>query len=388
MKIALLPGIFFPMPGGAQVQTHNLANKLVRKGHKVDVFLLNKTNIKNNLYNIIIINKLILSFFFYLNFFLKINLSFIFKIYIKSIMIKNKYDIFHFQLINFKMLFLIKVLKSLDQKIIVTFQGIDIQIDKEINYGYRLNKNYEKSLLNTLKDIDVFLSISKNIKNDLLDLGIKKDKIVIIPNSVEIEKIKKFPNNNNNIREKINLITVARFAESKKGLDLIPKITKILIDKKINFEWYLVGHNSIKIKELKSMEEYNNNFIYVENIDNLNEEYFPHSNLIKIFKECHLYINLSRIESFGITIIEGLACNLPVITFDTKGGNELVVENYNGKIVKEFLPEEMAKTIINYHKMQDLLENQKKNALLSIQKYDLNTVTNSTIKIYQNLVSK
>ena len=48
----------------------------------------------------------------------------------------------------------------------------------------------------------------------------------------------------------------------------------------------------------------------------------------------------------------------------------------------------MAKTIINYHKMQDLLENQKKNALLSIQKYDLNTVTNSTIKIYQNLVSK
>ena len=303
-------------------------------------------------------------------------------------MIKNKYDIFHFQLINFKMLFLIKVLKSLDQKIIVTFQGIDIQIDKEINYGYRLNKNYEKSLLNTLKDIDVFLSISKNIKNDLLDLGIKKDKIVIIPNSVEIEKIKKFPNNNNNIREKINLITVARFAESKKGLDLIPKITKILIDKKINFEWYLVGHNSIKIKELKSMEEYNNNFIYVENIDNLNEEYFPHSNLIKIFKECHLYINLSRIESFGITIIEGLACNLPVITFDTKGGNELVVENYNGKIVKEFLPEEMAKTIINYHKMQDLLENQKKNALLSIQKYDLNTVTNSTIKIYQNLVSK
>ena len=66
----------------------------------------------------------------------------------------------------------------------------------------------------------------------------------------------------------------------------------------------------------------------------------------------------------------------------------MVVENYNGKIVKEFLPEEMAKTIINYHKMQDLLENQKKNALLSIQKYDLNTVTNSTIKIYQNLVSK
>ena len=51
MNIALLPGVFFPQPGGAQVQTHNLANKLVKKGHKVDVILLNKTNIKNLLQN-------------------------------------------------------------------------------------------------------------------------------------------------------------------------------------------------------------------------------------------------------------------------------------------------------------------------------------------------
>tara|TARA_B100000959_G_C14589591_1_gene463444 strand:- start:179 stop:376 length:198 start_codon:yes stop_codon:yes gene_type:complete len=64
MNIALLPGIFFPQPGGAQVQTHNLANRLIKMGHNVDVFILNKTNIKNNLYNIIVINKLIISFFF------------------------------------------------------------------------------------------------------------------------------------------------------------------------------------------------------------------------------------------------------------------------------------------------------------------------------------
>ena len=61
MKIALFPGVFFPQPGGAQVQTHNLANKLVKLGHQVDVYLLNKTNLKNNLYNIIVINKFFLS---------------------------------------------------------------------------------------------------------------------------------------------------------------------------------------------------------------------------------------------------------------------------------------------------------------------------------------
>ena len=31
MKIAFISGVFFPLPGGAQVQTHNLANSLVKK---------------------------------------------------------------------------------------------------------------------------------------------------------------------------------------------------------------------------------------------------------------------------------------------------------------------------------------------------------------------
>ena len=75
MKIAFISGVFFPLPGGAQVQTHNLANTLVKKGHDVDVYILNKTNIKNNLYNVILVNKYIISFFFYLDYYFKINLS-------------------------------------------------------------------------------------------------------------------------------------------------------------------------------------------------------------------------------------------------------------------------------------------------------------------------
>ena len=173
------------------------------------------------------------------------------------------------------MLFILKVLKSLDQKIVVTFQGIDLQVDKNINYGYRLNKYYEKNLLHILKDIDIFLALSDNIKNDLLDLGIKNNKILIIPNSVEIEKIEEFKNNYVNIKEEISLITVARFAENKKGLDLVPKIAQILKEQNIKFKWHLVGHNSTKIKNSKLMEKYNMNFVYYENIENINEEYFP-----------------------------------------------------------------------------------------------------------------
>ena len=39
MKIAIVAGTFFPYPGGAQVQTHNLANKLIEKKNIVDCYI-------------------------------------------------------------------------------------------------------------------------------------------------------------------------------------------------------------------------------------------------------------------------------------------------------------------------------------------------------------
>ena len=40
MKIAIVAGTFFPLPGGAQVQTHNLANKLIEKKNDVECLYL------------------------------------------------------------------------------------------------------------------------------------------------------------------------------------------------------------------------------------------------------------------------------------------------------------------------------------------------------------
>ena len=170
MKIALIPGVFFPQPGGAQVQTHNLANKLIEMGHEVDVFILNKTNLENNSYNIILVNKFIISLGFYIDKYFKIDLSFFLKLYFNKYIQKNNYDVFHFQLLNFKTLYILKVLKKLNQKTIVTFQGIDIQIDTNINYGYRLNKFYEKNLFSIINKVEKFyehlnLSVLKLKKN-------------------------------------------------------------------------------------------------------------------------------------------------------------------------------------------------------------------------------
>ena len=110
MKIAIVNGIYFPEPGGAQTQSHNITNKLHELGNKVDCYIFNKTNIINNFYEIIILNKLLLTIVYFFYYYLNIDISLILNNYFKIIKEKN-YDVWHFNHINFKSLIIINILK-------------------------------------------------------------------------------------------------------------------------------------------------------------------------------------------------------------------------------------------------------------------------------------
>lgn len=382
MKIAIVAGTFFPLPGGAQVQTHNLANKLIEKKNDVDCYIYSPTNIKNKNYKTYVINYYITSFVFFMKYYLNLNFNFVLDLYIKKLINKKNYDIWYFNFINFKSLLIINSLKRLNQKIAVTFQGVDIQKEKKINYGYRFNKKYEEILKTSLDNVDIFLSISENIKKDLLSLKVDIKKIFNISNSVYLKKFEKYKKKKNN---ELKFITVGRYAEKKKGYDKVEKIAKGLIKKKIKFKWILVGKNISELKKKKLIYKNKENFFLVKNIENIYESYFPNSKLIKLYKSADLYLNLSRVESFGITFVEALASGLPVISFNTKGANEIIRNNYNGIIIKNYKNKSYVNKISEISKNKILLNALKSNTLKSVKRYDLDQVSKKVLKIFKKI---
>lgn len=367
MKIAFIPSTFLPWVGGAEIQTHNTANKLVELGNDVDILLLNNENIKNRKYNIIKLNKFLINIVYLAKYYLNVDLGFLLEIYFKKVCSNKNYKAWHFHSVNFKTLLYVKPLKELGQNIIITFQGADIQKDKNILYGYRFDQKYENLLIKSLKLIDKVYAISDDVKNELISLNFTKSKIVKIPNSIEVKKFLEFDAKRKK-DDTINFITVARYYEKKKGLDLIESVSKILIEKKINFKWTLVGRDSKNLLK-KDFILKNKNYFNIENeISNYDEIYFPHSRLIKMYKLNDAYINLARIESFGITIIEAIAAGLPVISFNTKGANELVVNDENGVLIEDYNPDKMAEVIIL--KIKEKYFNKKIN-YEKIEKFDL-----------------
>ncbi len=383
MKIAIVNGIYFPEPGGAQTQSHNMANKFCELGKKIDCYVFNPTNLKNNFYNIIVFNKLITSVVFAVYYYLNVDISFLLEGYLKKIIKVKNYDIWHFNHLNFKSLIIIKVLKKLDQKILVTFQGADIQIEKKINYGYRIDKKYNEFLEKIIKKIDGFASISENITKDLLSIGVNKKKIFNVPNAIETKKFQNFRNKKTKKNTILNFITVARFAEKKKGYDLVANFTKKLIKNKIKFKWTIIGNGTTALFNDKYIEKNKEYFRIIENIDNKKEKYFPHSTLIKYYIESDLYINLARIESFGISFIESLSSGVPVITFNKKGANEIIINNYNGFKINSNRINDFIKKIKFIYKNKTILKKMRNNSINSAKKYDLTLVTKKLLKVYK-----
>ena len=388
MNIAFILGTFFPKAGGVQVQVHNIANKLSETGKNIKLFLYNETNIKNNRYEIIVFKKSLFNIVFFFKYYLNLNIFFILNPYISKMIKTNNIDIWHFNFLNFKSLILINVLKKFNQKIIVTFHGVDLQVDPLIDYGYRLNKKYDSFLKKTIKNIDKFTYLSETIREDLISLGVEEQKLIYFPNSVNIKKFEKTITVRKHNNELLSFITVARFAEKKKGLDLIEQVSSNLINKNINFKWKIIGENSKLLYKNKFIRSNSNLFEIIENIKNIDEDFFPHSTLINHYKSSDIYLNLSRIESFGITFIEALASKVPIISFASKGANEIVQDKINGFLIKDNDVSEFINKILQIKENKEMLNNMQNNCLRSIKKFDLDTCSNKLINIYENEIIK
>ena len=87
-----------------------------------------------------------------------------------------------------------------------------------------------------------------------------------------------------------------------------------------------------------------------------------------------LYVASSKSEGLGISLIEAMACNLPVVASKNRGHAEIICHGKNGYLVEQGDVEEMAKYIMELYedtKLRDSIVNQ---AQQDIIKYEVHSV--------------
>ena len=86
----------------------------------------------------------------------------------------------------------------------------------------------------------------------------------------------------------------------------------------------------------------------------------PNSDVPEVLNQFDVFINCSKQESFGVNVLEAMACELPVIATDCVGPRELIKDGRSGIILKDRNPETLANVMI------DILNDEKKQRKLGV----------------------
>jgi Glycosyltransferase len=153
------------------------------------------------------------------------------------------------------------------------------------------------------------------------------DKAEVIYNVIDTDRIKRL--SQEPITDKLdgtfNILTVGRL-HNEKGYDIAIRAARLLCEANIDFKWYAIGAGSEHKKLQKLVKQYNleNKFIFLGRRDN------PYPYMTK----CDLYVQPSRHEGYGITIVEARVLKLPILASDIPPIREQIHDGKTGYLVE------------------------------------------------------
>ncbi|MEM8762248.1 MAG: glycosyltransferase family 1 protein [Bacteroidota bacterium] len=112
--------------------------------------------------------------------------------------------------------------------------------------------------------------------------------------------------------------------------------------------------------------------------------YVPNTDLPALISQCSVFLYPSLRESFGIPILEGMACGVPVITSNTSSMPEVAGENaallvdpYDANAIFEAL-----NTLVEDEALAGLLS---ENGIERAKKFSWETMANNVLQLYENV---
>lgn len=141
------------------------------------------------------------------------------------------------------------------------------------------------------------------------------------------------------------------------GIDRLIKATILLKNKFPNLHCHIYGNGPLK-EEFEQFIYNNNAEKYITLMGSI-----PHQEVVNAVNEMDVFCNLSRRESFGVAVLEALACEVPVVVTNVGGLPEVVVHETTGLICDENLKDivkNIEKLLKNNENRQILGENGRK----------------------------
>jgi glycosyltransferase involved in cell wall biosynthesis len=224
---------------------------------------------------------------------------------------------------------------------------------------YFLNKNHAQKIIVP----------SQNTKRALQNIFNQK-KIVLIPCGTKAIKTKK------QINTKKRIVTVVSRLEEGKGQDLLIKAFALVKKEIANVQLQIIGQGNF-YQQLKKLAKNDKQIAFLQHVEN-KQELLEKSEII-------VCPSVWPLEGFGLTIIEAMAFEKPIVAFNRAPGNEILIDEHNALLAQDQNYLDLAQKIIQLLKDKKLQTTLAFNAKRTfIKKYEISNVTQKYLNLFKN----
>jgi glycosyltransferase involved in cell wall biosynthesis len=237
---------------------------------------------------------------------------------------------------------------------------------------YFRSRIHKLCVLYTLKHCACVVAVSQALK-DNINLYCKRQ-VQVIPNVIEMKKFSlsdALKKDNN-----LNIGILGGMGNFRKGLDILIKAVSLLKDMELTVHIGGDGKYLNTFKEMAKELDIAGKCIFYGEIK-------PES-IQDFYSKLDFYVLPSRDETFGVVVVEAMACGLPVIA--TKcGGPEEIITKETGVLIDKENPQELARAI---RSVAGNLGSYNRKAIRDyvLEKYSPDLFVASISEVYQELL--
>lgn len=261
---------------------------------------------------------------------------------------------------------------------LVTVHGADMSISER-------NIITRQVFLKVSNMTDIVLANSNYTKNRLIRLGVQSDKIHLQYQGINPEAFDAIGVN----KKDPNLVLFVGRLSQRKGVKYLLKAFKKVIQSSKDVKLVIVGigpeyQNLVMLSKKLGINE-NIEFIRI----------IKREELLKLFKTASIFVipsvmdEFGETETLGVVLIEASYCKTPIVASEVGGIPEIVDHGLTGLLVKPGDSDGLALSILKLLEDPQLrinLGNAGKKKVLN--QFTWAQISDNTIKIYENLVSK
>jgi glycosyltransferase involved in cell wall biosynthesis len=262
--------------------------------------------------------------------------------------------------------------------VVQTFHGL--------HYGYRnrlvqfLYISLEKLLANFTK---LFINVSAGQQREGLELKIfPRSKSRLVVNGIDTRAVDGVKTDKTAFRRKLGLgpndfvATMAARFDPVKGHERLIEILPDLLKNIPNLKIVFAGGGEERSRIQKLVRE--------KGVYNAVRLLGERSDVLKIFKASDAAILPSYHEGMPLTVLESMACRLPVVGSDVVGIKDLVKDGENGYLVDFDNREEVAKALRQLGKSKELRQRMGERGRQFVEeKFPMEKFVKNTLAVYQ-----